>query len=187
MRIALAHLKSASAYGQSKAILEKKSRDETHDQFEERTWKQRCHVDKDGIVFIPPTAFKNCLSEAAKYKSIQIPGKGKTTYTKHFEAGVLCVKPVSLGVHIDDVDGLRLHVPADGKRGGGKRVWKTFPFIPEWESEVEFCVLDEIIDNDVFEQHLIDAGQFIGIGYFRPRNNGYWGRFSVEAITWKQL
>ena len=99
----------------------------------------------------------------------------------------MCVKPVSLGVHIDDVKSLRIPVPSDGKRGGTKRVFKTFPFVSEWEAKVEFCVLDEIIDNAVFEQHLVDAGQFIGIGYFRPRNNGYWGRFSVEGIEWRQL
>lgn len=187
MRIALANLESASPYGQSKPILEKKTRDETHEQFEERSWKQRCHTDKDGLLFIPPTAFKNCLAEAAKYKSIQIPGKGKSTYTKHFEAGVMCTKPVSLGMHIDEVKSVRLFVPADGKRGSGKRVWKYFPFVEEWKAEVEFIVLDEMIDNDVFQQHLVDAGQFIGIGYFRPRNNGYWGRFGVDKITWKQL
>lgn len=186
MYLATAHLKSVTVYGQSKAILEKKGRDETHDHFEERTWKQRCHVDKDGIIFIPPTAFKNCLSEAAKYKGMQIPGRGLERYTKHIEAGVLCVEPVSLGVHIDDVQHVRLLVPADGKRGGSKRVWKNFPFVTEWQADVEFAIFDEIVDEHAFTIHLIDAGQFIGVGYFRPRNNGYWGRFSVEGVTWKQ-
>ncbi len=32
-------------------------------------------------------------------------------------------------------------------------------------------MLDDIIDQDVFRVHLEDAGQFIGIGRFRPRNN----------------
>ena len=69
-----------------------------------QTWRERCHVNDDKVVQIPPMAFKCCLSEAAKYKSVQIPGRGKATYTKHFEAGVLCVKPVSLGITIDEVD-----------------------------------------------------------------------------------
>jgi hypothetical protein len=168
----------------SKAVQSKKSRDETHDDFEERTWRERCHVDEHGTVFIPPMAFKNCLAEAAKYKSEQIPGKGKATYTKHFEAGVMCKEPLSLGVKLNDVHGMRLFVPADGKRGGGKRVWKTFPYVPSWSGIVEYCVLDDIIDEDVFQLHLEDAGKFIGIGFFRPRNNGYWGRYSVEDIEW---
>lgn len=185
MKIAYATLSSMAPYGQSRAIQSLKSRDETHDQFEERTWRERCHTDKDGIIFIPPGAFKNCLSEAAKYKSIQIPGKGKSTYTKHFESGVMCMEPLSLGVNVADVRGMRLHVPSDGRRGGTKRVWKTFPYLEQWSGVVQFHVLDEIIKEDVFLQHLIDAGQFIGIGFFRPRNNGFWGRFSVENVTWK--
>lgn len=185
MRIALASLRSVSPYSQSRPIQSIKSRDETHDEFEQRTWRERCHVDSKGIVFMPPMAFKNCMSEAAKYKSIQVPGKGKTTYTKYFEAGILCKEILSLGVHIDSVKGERLFVPGSGRRGDGKRVWKTFPVFSEWSGVVEFLVLDDIIDEDVFQQHLVDAGQFIGVGRFRPRNNGYYGRFAVEGIEWK--
>jgi hypothetical protein len=128
--------------------------------------------------------FKNCIAEAAKYKSIQIPGKGKSTYTKHFEAGILCKEIMPLGINVKDVQGERLFVPASGKRGDGKRVWKTFPVFPEWSGEVEFLILDEVIDEETFRLHLIDAGQFIGIGRFRPRNNGFYGRFEVVEIQW---
>jgi hypothetical protein len=185
MRVAFASLKSVSPYSQSRPVQSIKTRDQTHDEFEQATWKERCHVDNKGIVFIPPMNFKNCIAEAAKYKSIQIPGKGKSTYTKHFEAGILCKEPLSLGVKLADVKGERLFVPASGKRGDGKRVWKTFPVFSEWEGAVEFLILDEIIDEETFELHLVDAGQFIGIGRFRPRNNGFYGRFSVEGIDWK--
>ena len=138
MKTAVCHLKSVSPYSQSRAFQSIKSRDETHDDFEQRCWRERCHADKDGNLFIPPMAFKNCLSEAAKYKSIQIPGKGKATYTKHFEAGVLVVEPLKLPITLDDVSSERLHVPADGRRGGSKRVFKNFPVIHEWEGDVSF-------------------------------------------------
>ena len=184
MKTAVAHLKSVSPYSQSKYISAKKPRDQTHADFEQEHWRERMHVDSSGIVFIPPMAFKNCLSEAAKYKSIQIPGKGKSTYTKHFEAGVLCFSPLSLGIKAKDVAAEVLHVPADGRRNGTKRVEKTFPLIPSWEGHVEFLVADEIIDEEVFRLHLEDAGKFIGIGRFRPRNNGYYGRFEVLGIKW---
>ena len=70
MFVATVKLTSASPYSQSKYIQEKKSRDETHDDFESRTWKQRCSVNDKGFVYIPPMAFKNALSEAAKYKPL---------------------------------------------------------------------------------------------------------------------
>jgi len=185
MHTAKCKLKSMSPYSQSRYIQEKKTRDETHADFEKRSWIQRCHWDDDGNLYIPPMSFKNCLSEAAKYKSIQIPGKGKSTYTKHFEAGVLVVEPLTLQVTQDTIKHEWLHVPSDGRRGGTTRVEKCFPLVPNWEGEVEFLILDEIITREVFEEHLRDAGSFIGIGRFRPRNNGFYGRFAVESVNWK--
>jgi len=186
MKIAMAKLVSAAPYSQSKPVASEKSRDETHRDFEERTWKERCHVNNNGQVFIPPMAFKNSLSEAAKYKPVKIPGGGgKANYTKHVEGGVLVTEPLVLPVKIDDVEGEWLFVPSDGRRGGGKRVWKCFPVIQDWEGTVAFNVFDDILDNEVFEQYLDDMGRFIGIGRFRPRNNGFYGRFSVEGVKWE--
>jgi hypothetical protein len=36
----------------------------------------------------------------------------------------------------------------------------------------------------VFLRTLEAAGRFIGIGRFRPRNNGRYGRFAVENLRW---
>jgi hypothetical protein len=184
MKQAICKLKSISPYSQSKYISEKKTRDETHSDFEKRSWHLRCHYNDEGYVYIPPMSFKNCLSEAAKYKSIQIPGKGKSTYTKHFEAGVLVVDPLVLDVTQETLQHEWLHVPSDGRRGGTTRVEKCFPLIPSWQGTATFLVLDEIITEEVFSEHLQDAGSFIGIGRFRPRNNGFYGRFQVESVKW---
>ena len=143
------------------------------------------HADENGIVYIPLTAIKNCVSDVAKYLSIQIPGKGKSTYTKHFEAGIYVSNHLSLGIKKDDVPGEWVFVPSDGKRGGGKRVDKCFPRIEKWGGVVEFVILDDTITRDVFEQHVQEAGRFIGLGRFRPRNNGYYGRFMAEVISWE--
>lgn len=185
MKKAICKLRSISPYSQSKYIGEKKDKNETHAEFEKRAWQQRCHWNSEGKLYIPPMSFKNCLSEAAKYKSIQIPGKGKSTYTKHFEAGVLVVDPVVLPITAGTIQHEWLHVPSDGRRGGTTRVEKCFPLIPKWEGTVEFLVLDEIINADVFREHLSDAGSFIGVGRFRPRNNGFYGRFEVLSVDWK--
>jgi hypothetical protein len=57
--------------------------------------------------------------------------------------------------------------------------------IHEWGGNVEFLIIDETITNDVFTSVIKQAGAFIGIGRFRPRNNGFYGRFTVEKIDWK--
>jgi hypothetical protein len=145
------------------------------------------HADAEGMVFIPPMAFKNCLSEAAKYLTMQIPGKGKSTYTKHFEAGVLVFEPMPLGVHKDKVSGEWFFVPSDGRRGSGKRVSRCFPVFPKWSGSVVFHIFDPTITKDVFQRHLEEAGKFIGIGRFRPRNNGFYGRFEMKSLKWEEM
>jgi hypothetical protein len=44
--------------------------------------------------------------------------------------------------------------------------------------------LDETVTPPVFEEHLREAGSFVGVGRFRPRQGGYYGRFVVERVTW---
>ena len=61
---------------------------------------------------------------------------------------------------------------------------KSFPTIPQWEGEITVHILDDTITEEAFEQHIVEAGKFIGIGSWRPRNNGDNGRFSVENIKW---
>ncbi|MHA2064660.1 MAG: hypothetical protein ACXABY_09830 [Candidatus Thorarchaeota archaeon] len=186
MIIATAKLKSVSPYSQSRYHNTPKLDKENPVDYENRTWRNRLHTDNDGKVIIPPMTFKNTLANAAKFLSKQIPGKGKSTYTKHFEAGILVVEPLNLGIHKKDVEFEWLFVPSDGKRGSGTRVEKCFPLIREWEGEVQFLVLDDTITEDVFKETLIEAGRLIGIGRFRPRNNGFYGRFSVESINWEK-
>lgn len=184
MKTATVQLRSVSPYSQSKHYTTEKLPKELPKDYEARTWRDRLHTTDSGEVFIPPMSFKNCLSEAAKFLGIQIPGKGKSTYTKHFEAGVLVTDALMLGINAADVKGEWLFVPSDGVRGSGKRVDKCFPVIHEWAGEVTFHILDETITEDVFVNVLKQAGAFIGIGRFRPRNNGFYGRFSVESVKW---
>lgn len=184
MRTVIATLKSITPYSQSRAHQMPHEDKEGPDDYEKRTWRSRLHSTEDGFVFIPPMAFKNALSEVAKYLSVQIKGKGKATYTKHFEAGVGVFDPLVLPVKASDVAGEWLYVPSDGRRGGPKRVMRCFPMIPQWTGDVKFMIFDETITPDVFEHHLREAGSFIGIGRFRPRNNGYYGRFEVSKLKW---
>lgn len=184
MRTATVSLESISPYSQSRYHSTPKNDKELANDYEARTWRNRLHVNEEGKVFIPPMAFKNCLTDAAQFLSIKIPGKRNATYTKHFVAGVLVTDAVSLPMPAEDVKGEWLFVPSDGKRGGGSRVEKCFPVIHKWNGSVTFYVLDDTITEDAFKYHIEQAGQFIGIGRFRPRNNGYYGRFKVTQIQW---
>lgn len=175
----------------SAPIQSKKKTNEAHDAFEERTWRERLHVNPQGHAFIPHMALKNCLSEVAKYLSETIKGMGKKTYTARFEAGIIIKDDMVIHdakgnpIRGKDVEGERLFVPSDGKRGGGTRVWKTFPTIQEWNVEAIVYAVDQILIDkpEKIEEYLGFAGKFIGMLRFRPRNNGYYGRWTVKDFV----
>jgi len=166
----------------SKHIQTEKNTGESHDAFEERTWRERMHVNEKGMCFMPANFLKNTLSEVAKYLSESVKGKGKATFTKNFEAGVMVCDPMELNIRAADVPGETLFVPSDGKRGGTKRVLRTFPIITSWKTHAVLYVLDPLLIDkpEKILEYLEFAGQFIGFGRFRPRNNGYYGRFRIE-------
>lgn len=189
MKTATVKLKSASPYSQSRLYSEAevpKLEKESHADRDLRCWRFHQHYDpKTGEVFIPPMALKNALMEAAQYLGEKIPGKRNATWTKHFMAGVLCADPVPLGVNKDKTQCESFPCHADGKRGSGTRVTRTFPVIREWSGTATFLIFDETITEQAFRHHLEEAGKFIGIGRFRPRNGGFYGRFAIESMTWE--
>jgi hypothetical protein len=66
-------------------------------------------------------------------------------------------------------------------------VLRTFPVVPQWSGTLEVTVLDDTIDKETFEKTIREAGLFIGVGRFRPRNGGFYGRFIVESVTWTEI
>ena len=185
MHIARVNIKGVSPYSQGRYHNVPKLDKELPTDYERRTWRERLHAAPDGRVQIPPMALKNCLSDCAKFLGKKITGKRASTYTKHFEAGILIVDPLILDILKSDVPGEWLFVPSSGIRGDGRRVEKCFPIIHNWGGTVTVHVLDDTITEDVFIEHFTEAGKFIGLGRFRPRNNGYYGRFEVCAYTWE--
>ena len=189
MKKATVTLTSASPYSQSRLYSAEvpKLEKESSGDYDGRNWREHQHYDrKTGEVYIPPMALKNALMECAQYLGEKIPGKGQATWTKHFTAGLLVTDPVMLGLHKDETEGETFMCHADGKRNSGTRVPRKFPVIHEWEAKATFYILDETITKDVFARYLEEAGKFIGVGRFRPRNGGFYGRFHVgDDLTWE--
>lgn len=59
------------------------------------------------------------------------------------------------------------------------------PRFDQWNLKFRVMVDDTIIDPDVANQILCDAGRRSGIGSFRVNKSGYYGQFIVER--WKQV
>lgn len=149
---------------------------------EVRTWREKAHYTQEGNVLITPFMIKNTITNAARYLSIQIPGKGKQTYTKHFESGLNVFEGIILPDTRETITGLWLDCPSDGCRGGTKRVSKQFPRIEDWQGEAVLWLFDETITHDILKQVIIAAGMFIGFGSLRAGNRGIGGRFELVNL-----
>ena len=186
IRNCIAKLKSISPYSQSGFFQSSKKDKESSADFEKRCWRERLHADSEGIVFIPAMALKYAIDEAQKRLGTQVPGEGKTRWTKYIESGLMIASNPSLGIHKDDVQPEWIWASSTGSRakGGGTRVQRCYPTIPEWKATVEITVLNPKIKKEVVETALSEAGLFVGIGRFRPENQGYYGRFTVVSTKW---
>ncbi|MEP6595900.1 MAG: hypothetical protein ABJA71_08125 [Ginsengibacter sp.] len=183
-REAIIKLKSITNTTFGKFHQTQKEPGELSDAYERRTWKEKAHYDEHGFVKIPGTMIANCIRESARFMSLQIPGKGKATFTKHFDAGIIVYSDIVTKISKKELQGDTRHVPSDGRAGGTKRVLKIFPILMQWEGEITVIIGDDIITPDVLEDVVRNAGNLIGIGTWRPKNRGMNGRFELIDMKW---
>lgn len=187
MKVCKVTLSSLSPYTQSRMHDTPKLDKERPDDYEARTWREKATVTPRGTICIPAIAFKQALDRSAKMLGMQITGRGKATYSKHFLAGIMIPEDVDLGIKREDVVPITINANADGVRGSGKRVRRTFPQVPSWKGTVEVYVVDDTITPEVFEKHFREAGMLVGVGQYRPENGGTNGRFKCERFEWSTL
>lgn len=158
---------------------------ESHADYDERTWREKCHYDaKTREIFIPGIMLKFALDYTAKQLGIQVQGRGKKTWASIFESGVICPDKMMLGMKLDKIERITIQANADGRRGSGVRVPRHFPIMNEWGGTVQFLILNDMISEDMFRLHLVKAGQFCGLGRYAPRRGGHHGRFELEQMLW---
>lgn len=195
MRVLTVTINGTTPYSQSRAFdpdtlpkdLQKQPK-ETHDDYDKRVWREKTTTDDSGQIVVPAASFKQAIDSAAKMLSIQIPGKGKATYTKEFVRGIAIFEPLPLGVKKDKVPFVRIHANADGIRGSGKRVFRTFPVVPApWGGKLTIHVISESVPDDIVERVVKASGLFVGVGRFRPENGGTNGRYEVSDFKWSEV
>lgn len=155
---------------------------ESHDDYDRRTWREKTNVDENGIVCVPAMALKQAMDVAAGRLSIPDPDNRRAKLTKYFVSDVICEEPLSIGIHKNDMPSVTISANVDGKRGSGARVPRTFPQTPQWSGTTSFLVMDEKIKLETFEKVLTIAGRSVGVGQFRPEKGGLNGRFSISDI-----
>jgi len=179
---------STAPYSPSKMMPESKGGDEGWDVFERRMWMKKAHISKEaGTVIIPQIAFHKAITAGAGRLGMKLVNKGKATYKGRFVSGIIVSAPLDTKQTLTEDDCIWISAHADGNKtasGRGTRVPRCFPILMSWAGALVIQVLDDAITLPILEEHVNYAGQFIGVGRWRPENGGYNGRFkSVSAKT----
>jgi len=176
-------------YSQSSHPGVDKEKSETWDDYEARVWRNKAHTRKDGSVFIPGSAFKLCIDEAASNLNEKIPGKGNQRWAGVFKMGLAPMGDMELGVNIADVKCETVYCHANGKRLPGTRVNRIFPIFHVWGGDVTFRIFNDSITTEKFEEFFGKAGLLAGVGRGRPSTgcpNGL-GRFRPTNFIWSAV
>lgn len=164
---------------------------ESHNDYDARTWRNKCTVDKNGQVCVPAMAFKQAIDTTAFKLGEKVKGRRGATYKSFFASGFFCDKdvPIANGKMLKPADAecIPIWANANGRRGSGTRVLRRFPEFHKWSGVAEFTIIDDVLTEPIFEQHVKAAGMVVGIGRFRPENGGTNGRFRVKKFEWEDL
>lgn len=131
----------------------------------------------DGTIYVPSTQLHGTLIEAGK--KFQIPGQRKATYSKLL-GGLVLVMPDAIEMKPQkyDIDARSVVVPAT--RG---RVVRYRAKFMDWSLKFVIENLEpEQIPASELKQILDYAGNYVGIGDFRPSKKGPFGRFIVTKF-----
>ena len=126
--------------------------------------------ESNGTIYQPASHIERAMVKAAA--RYQIGGKGKKTYKDIFSYAIL-VMPIGIPHKLQDwvID----RQPVVVQRA---RVMRERPRFNQWELDFEIHLLDDQVKPEIVNTILVDAGQTVGIGDYRPK----YGRFMVTSF-----
>lgn len=151
---------------------------ETPGDYDDRTWRLKAPTNKAGNVIIPADNINTFLQNTAQRMAMKLSGSSK--FGNVFKSGTMVSEPLDLLVRPEALVANRVFVNADGRRGSGKRVWRTFPMLHDWGGYFDVTVFRTEITEKILAEHVNWGGMFIGLGAFRPENGRTFGRFTLD-------
>jgi hypothetical protein len=130
---------------------------------------------KNGNLYVPSTAVKGCMINAASYKKA-----GKFTLKPLIAGGVMILPDeIDLGTKDYEIDSRTVVI-----RATKGRILCHRPKVPNWTLKFKLQYNEQLIaDASIIRMGLDEAGQRIGLLDFRPQKNGSFGMF--EVVSWK--
>jgi hypothetical protein len=150
-------------------------------EWEEKNWREKAPFDAKGNVIIPIKWIRASFVNACKH-SRKVPNfavSKKETYTRYAEAMIFDGSTFKC-----NVKELKCHGEFMGGTGANSttKVWKVFPRIDDWETEIIVNDPSGRMTKEEFEDLFHYAGLFEGIGDFRKVNCGRYEISSIKEI-----
>lgn len=135
-----------------------------------------CFRNQDGSCFIPSDHIRGSLIGAGSYVKAKVGGRSKSM--KVVVAAMFMVDPEQ--ILLPDYDAIDKRSAVN--RNIKARVISIRPKWTTWEAEFTLNVYENTITVETIKQLFEYAGNLVGIGSFRPTNNGLFGRFELVEI-----
>jgi hypothetical protein len=135
-----------------------------------------CYRNKDGQCFIPAEQMRIALINGGTYLKSKVGTRTKSM--KGIIAAVLQVAPEQVLIpEYDEID-KRSAVNRNVKA----RVMVVRPKWTKWEAEFDMLLDNGTLTKEMLTELVNVTGNYVGIGSYRPTNNGYFGRFKLIDI-----
>jgi len=138
--------------------------------------EDKLYKDGEGNICIPSTWVYGSLVEAGK--AFKIQGKGKSTYSKLIGSSVMINPEMSI-VKPQDWDNYTISAVNPMTRG---RIMVTRPRLNKWEVVFKIDFDEDDLPIEVLKNIVDYAGQYTGIGDWRPAKKGQFGKFIVTSF-----
>lgn len=135
-----------------------------------------CYRSIDGPCFIPPDHLRGAFIAAGTFVKAKVGGRSKSM--KSIVAAMFMVSPDE--IHLPEYDAIDKRSAVNRNIKG--RVIVVRPKWIQWSAEFILSVDEDSISIDAIKQIIEYAGKYVGIGSFRPVNNGLFGRFELVSI-----
>jgi hypothetical protein len=134
------------------------------------------YINSKGKCYIPSEHIRGSMINAGGYVKSKVGNKAKSM--KNIVAAMFFISPEEILIGEDFVIDKRSAVNRNIKA-------RVISIRPKWEKWKASFVLS--VDNDTITKETIVtiieyAGQYVGIGSFRPTANGYFGRYKLNSI-----
>lgn len=135
-----------------------------------------CYRNANGKNYIPSDQIRGALINAGSYVKAKVGGRSKSM--KQIVAAMFMVYPEQIVLPDYDVIDKRSGVNHKVKA----RIITIRPRWNDWEAEFTLEISERSITTETVKTILQYAGDYVGIGSFRPTNNGMFGRFELVNI-----